>query len=69
MVIRIYRAKHLLEIKYILLEDFMSSFLQSFYNASVPVSVQATFPYTFAVSKFLQVSLRNLILYFETTQY
>ncbi|KAM3212738.1 hypothetical protein ACQJBY_065658 [Aegilops geniculata] len=28
--------------------------VQSFYNASVPVSVQATFPYTFAVSKFLQ---------------
>ncbi|GJM97439.1 hypothetical protein PR202_ga14367 [Eleusine coracana subsp. coracana] len=28
--------------------------VQNFFNASVPVSVQATFPYTFAVSKFLQ---------------
>ncbi|RWW46330.1 hypothetical protein BHE74_00047742 [Ensete ventricosum] len=30
--------------------------LQEFYNASVPVSAQATFPYVFAVSKYLQVS-------------
>lgn len=42
----------------------MSSFLQSFYNASVPVSVQATFPYTFAVSKFLQVSILKLTIFF-----
>lgn len=30
-------------------------FPQAFNNASVPASVQATFPYIFAVSKFLQV--------------
>uniref|UniRef100_A0A8R7R5E0 Translocon-associated protein subunit alpha n=1 Tax=Triticum urartu TaxID=4572 RepID=A0A8R7R5E0_TRIUA len=38
--------------------------VQSFYNASVPVSVQATFPYTFAVSKFLQVSILKLTIFF-----
>ncbi|RWW11604.1 hypothetical protein GW17_00024773 [Ensete ventricosum] len=35
--------------------------LQEFYNASVPVSAQATFPYVFAVSKYLQVS--SLIIF------
>jgi len=37
--------------------------VQSFYNASVPVSVQATFPYTFAVSKFLQPGAYDLVGY------
>ncbi|KVI04120.1 Translocon-associated protein (TRAP), alpha subunit [Cynara cardunculus var. scolymus] len=32
---------------------------QAFNNASVPASVQATFPYIFAVSKFLQISRAN----------
>lgn len=36
---------------------------QEFYNASVPVSAQAAFPYIFAVSKFLQVfDLVSLLL-------
>jgi len=29
--------------------------MQEFYNATVPLSAQATFPYIFAVSKYLQV--------------
>lgn len=35
--------------------------VQEFYNASVPVSAQATFPYIFAVSKFLQPGLFDLV--------
>lgn len=36
--------------------DFLNfDFCQEFYNASVPISAQATFPYMFSVSKFLQV--------------
>lgn len=34
---------------------------QSFYNASVPVSAQATFPYIFAVSKYLQPGSFDLV--------
>ncbi|KAD7478927.1 hypothetical protein E3N88_02063 [Mikania micrantha] len=34
---------------------------QSFNNASVPASVQATFPYIFAVSKFLQPGIFDLV--------
>ncbi|KAF2928499.1 hypothetical protein DAI22_06g282900 [Oryza sativa Japonica Group] len=37
--------------------------VQNFFNASVPVSVQATFPYTFAVSKFLQPGAYDLVGY------
>nr|CAB3469012.1 unnamed protein product [Digitaria exilis] len=37
--------------------------LQNFFNASVPVSVQATFPYKFAVSKFLQPGAYDLVGY------
>ncbi|RWW21173.1 hypothetical protein BHE74_00047332 [Ensete ventricosum] len=35
--------------------------LQEFYNASVPVSAQATFPYVFAVSKYLQPGSFDLV--------
>ncbi|WOK98223.1 translocon-associated protein subunit alpha [Canna indica] len=35
--------------------------LQEFYNASVPVSAQATFPYIFAVSKYLQPGSFDLV--------
>ncbi|XP_073111546.1 translocon-associated protein subunit alpha isoform X5 [Elaeis guineensis] len=35
--------------------------VQEFYNASVPVSAQATFPYIFAVSKFLQPGPFDLV--------
>ncbi|WOK95153.1 hypothetical protein Cni_G03860 [Canna indica] len=35
--------------------------VQEFYNASVPVSAQATFPYIFAVSKFLQPGSFDLV--------
>ncbi|KAJ0968705.1 hypothetical protein J5N97_021582 [Dioscorea zingiberensis] len=35
--------------------------VQEFYNASVPVSTQATFPYMFAVSKFLQPGSFDLV--------
>ncbi|XP_020092688.1 translocon-associated protein subunit alpha [Ananas comosus] len=35
--------------------------VQEFHNASVPVSVQATFPYIFAVSKFLQPGSFDLV--------
>ncbi|XP_031474923.1 translocon-associated protein subunit alpha-like [Nymphaea colorata] len=35
--------------------------LQEFYNASVPVSVQATFPYIFAVNKYLQPGAFDLV--------
>ncbi|XP_074333643.1 translocon-associated protein subunit alpha-like, partial [Apium graveolens] len=34
---------------------------QAFNNASVPTSAQATFPYTFAVSKFLQAGTFDLV--------
>ncbi|KAK1369414.1 Translocon-associated protein subunit alpha [Heracleum sosnowskyi] len=34
---------------------------QAFNNASVPTSVQATFPYTFAVSKFLQAGTFDFV--------
>ncbi|KAJ0971022.1 hypothetical protein J5N97_018981 [Dioscorea zingiberensis] len=34
---------------------------QAFYNASVPVSAQATFPYIFAVSKYLQPGSFDLV--------
>ncbi|TVU07595.1 hypothetical protein EJB05_40959 [Eragrostis curvula] len=37
--------------------------VQNFFNASVPVSVQATFPYTFTVSKFLQPGAYDLVGY------
>ncbi|OEL25934.1 Translocon-associated protein subunit alpha [Dichanthelium oligosanthes] len=37
--------------------------VQNFFNASVPVSVQATFPYTFVVSKFLQPGAYDLVGY------
>jgi translocon-associated protein subunit alpha len=37
--------------------------IQKFFNASVPVSVQATFPYTFVVSKFLQPGAYDLVGY------
>ncbi|KAL5209408.1 hypothetical protein ABZP36_005031 [Zizania latifolia] len=44
--------------------------VQNFFNASVPVSVQATFPYTFVVSKFLQVcQITNLIYIYEIDQH
>ncbi|KAK1304159.1 Translocon-associated protein subunit alpha [Acorus calamus] len=35
--------------------------VQEFYNASVPLSAQATFPYIFAVSKFLQPGTFDLV--------
>ncbi|XP_042419700.1 translocon-associated protein subunit alpha-like [Zingiber officinale] len=35
--------------------------MQEFYNASVPVSAQATFPYLFAVSKYLQPDSFDLV--------
>ncbi|CAL9105336.1 translocon-associated protein subunit alpha-like isoform X1 [Musa acuminata AAA Group] len=35
--------------------------LQEFYNASVPVSAQATFPYVFVVSKYLQPGTFDLV--------
>ncbi|THU73844.1 hypothetical protein C4D60_Mb04t27130 [Musa balbisiana] len=35
--------------------------VQEFYNASVPVSAQATFPYVFAVSKYLQPGSFDLV--------
>ncbi|KAG6478514.1 hypothetical protein ZIOFF_061957 [Zingiber officinale] len=35
--------------------------VQEFYNASVPVSAQATFPYLFAVSKYLQPGSFDLV--------
>ncbi|XP_074567454.1 translocon-associated protein subunit alpha-like [Curcuma longa] len=35
--------------------------VQEFYNASVPVSTQATFPYLFAVSKYLQPGSFDLV--------
>ncbi|KAG0457490.1 hypothetical protein HPP92_022647 [Vanilla planifolia] len=35
--------------------------VQEFYNASVPLSTQATFPYTFAVSKYLQPGSLDLV--------
>ncbi|EER88961.1 translocon-associated protein subunit alpha [Sorghum bicolor] len=37
--------------------------VQNFFNASVPVSVQATFPYKFVVSKFLQPGAYDLVGY------
>ncbi|XP_068640079.1 translocon-associated protein subunit alpha-like [Aristolochia californica] len=44
--------------------------LQEFYNASVPVSAQATFPYIFAVSKFLQPGSYDLVgmIFYEIDQ-
>ncbi|AQK80930.1 Translocon-associated protein subunit alpha [Zea mays] len=37
--------------------------VQNFFNSSVPVSVQATFPYKFVVSKFLQPGAYDLVGY------
>ncbi|KAG9442570.1 hypothetical protein H6P81_018424 [Aristolochia fimbriata] len=44
--------------------------LQEFYNASVPVSAQASFPYIFAVSKFLQPGSFDLVamIFYEVDQ-
>ncbi|KAF5752030.1 translocon-associated protein subunit alpha [Tripterygium wilfordii] len=44
---------------------------QAFSNASVPASVQATFPYVFAVSKFLQSGTFDLVgtIFYEIDQH
>ncbi|WOL19126.1 hypothetical protein Cni_G27923 [Canna indica] len=57
-VVAIYARLHLPYDHQMLVQNLT---LQEFYNASVPVSSQATFPYLFAVSKFLQPGSFDLV--------
>ncbi|XP_008799416.2 translocon-associated protein subunit alpha-like [Phoenix dactylifera] len=57
-VIAMYGSLHLPFDHHMLVQNLT---MQEFFNASVPFSAQATFPYKFAASKFLQSGLFDLV--------